>query len=211
MKPATRTSRAALPPIGGQGGDGLMFRKKQKETNAASEPATAPRAQPTFASSNAKKRPASGVPSILSNDLELIGSLQAAGEVQLDGNMKGDVRCGSLIAGENATIKGDVMADEVTIRGRLEGNIRARKVSLESTAHVVGDVFHQTLAVQMGAFIDGVVMHTDDPLVAQKIGAQPRQAEPAQTRPTTRAEDLPQSAVPNGNGARPNLFGRPSV
>lgn len=103
-------------------------------------------------------------PSILSADLTIIGSIVSDGEVQLDGRVDGDVRAGSLTIGEEASVKGEVVAESVVVRGRIEGSLRARQVQLASTARIEGDIVHATLAVESGAFFDGHCRRSSDPL-----------------------------------------------
>lgn len=106
----------------------------------------------------------SKAPSILSADLTITGSISSEGEVQLDGVVEGDVRAGSLSIGEEATVKGEVIAESVVIRGRVEGSVRARQVQLAATARIEGDIIHATLAVESGAYFDGHCRRSSDPL-----------------------------------------------
>ena len=46
------------------------------------------------------------VPSIISSDLQIVGDLESAGEVQIDGEVSGDIRARVLLVGESATITG---------------------------------------------------------------------------------------------------------
>jgi cytoskeletal protein CcmA (bactofilin family) len=103
-------------------------------------------------------------PSILSADLKITGSIVSDGEVQLDGSVEGDVRATDLTIGEEASIKGEVVAENVVIRGRVVGSVRARQVQLSATARVEGDVIHATLAIESGAFFDGLCKRSSDPL-----------------------------------------------
>ena len=89
--------------------------------------------------------PVRSVPSLVSTDLEITGDLKTLGEVQLDGTIEGDIAC----------ITGLVEADEVMIRGKVIGRVKAHSVELAKTAHVVGDIWHDTLAVDAGAFLEG--------------------------------------------------------
>ena len=98
--------------------------------------------------------PARSVPSLVSTDLEITGDLKTPGEVQLDGTIEGNGACGKLMVGEKACITGLVEADEVVIRGKIIGRVKAHSVELAKTAHVVGDIWHDTLAVDAGAFLD---------------------------------------------------------
>lgn len=106
----------------------------------------------------------SGVPSIISADVVMRGNVNSSGEIQFDGTLEGDVKAGSLIIGEKATVKGEIVCETVTVRGRVEGGIRARSVSLASTAHIMGDILHSSLSVETGAHFEGNCRHSDDPL-----------------------------------------------
>ena len=73
------------------------------------------------------------------------------GELHIDGRIQGDVRCCSVVLGENSEIEGNVTAEDVVIGGRLIGSARALRVMLQSTAHVEGDLLHKDLAMERGA------------------------------------------------------------
>ena len=105
-----------------------------------------------------------GVPSIISAELIVRGTLVSAGDVTIDGKVDGDIRAASLVIGEKAVIVGDVFAEEAIVRGRVEGSIRARKVQLCSTCHVEGNILHEAFSVESGAFFEGNCRHTDNPL-----------------------------------------------
>lgn len=133
-----------------------MFSKSKEP-----EPAPVPQAPPAQA-----KRPAArnGVPSIISAELIVRGTLVSAGDVQIDGKVDGDIRAANLVIGEKAVVVGDVFADEAVVRGRVEGSIRARKVQLCATCHVEGNILHEAFSVESGAFFEGNCRHTDNPL-----------------------------------------------
>ena len=100
-------------------------------------------------------------PSLISTDLEIAGNLQTSGEVQLDGNVTGDINCAKLVIGEKAVITGHIDADEVMIRGQVTGRIKAKNVHLAKTARVGGDIWHDSLAIDAGAFLDGHCKRND--------------------------------------------------
>ena len=133
-----------------------MFSKTKEPENAPTTPQPAP--QPKRAHRN-------GVPSIISAELIVRGTLISAGDVQVDGKVDGDIRAAGLVIGEKAIIVGDVYAEEATVRGRVEGSIRAHKVQLCATCHVEGNILHEALSVETGAYFEGNCRHTDNPLV----------------------------------------------
>src|SRR5215471_9800154 len=137
-----------------------MFSKSKEP-----EPVTAPQPAPA-AAAPAPKRPSAknGVPSIISGDLIVKGTLVSNGDVQIDGKVEGDIRANALVIGDQAIILGDVFAEEAVVRGRVEGSIRARKVQLCATCHVEGNILHEALSVEAGAFFEGNCRHSDNPL-----------------------------------------------
>ena len=131
-----------------------MF-SKTKEPEVVPPPA--PVAQP--------KRPQpTDVPSVISAELIVKGTLISAGDVQVEGKIDGDIRAAGLVVGEKAIIIGDIYAEEAVVRGRVEGSIRARRVQLCATCHVEGNILHEALSVESGAFFEGNCRHTDNPL-----------------------------------------------
>lgn len=135
----------------------------------------------------------SKAPSILSADLTITGSIISEGEVQLDGTVDGDVRAASLTIGEEASVKGEVIAETVVIRGRVEGSVRARQVQLAATARVEGDVVHATLAIESGAFFDGHCKRSSDPL-SDKPAQAAAPSKPAATTPPAASTTTPPPA-----------------
>jgi cytoskeletal protein CcmA (bactofilin family) len=115
-----------------------------------------PKARPAVASR--------AVPSIISADVKVKGDVNSQGEVQIDGNIEGNVRASALTIGESGAVKGEVIAESVIIRGTIEGRIRGRKVQLCSGAKVHGDIFHASLAIEPNAVFEGAVKHAQDPI-----------------------------------------------
>ncbi|WP_333714807.1 bactofilin family protein [Yoonia sp.] len=102
--------------------------------------------------------------SVLSSDLLITGNLKTTGDIQVEGQVEGDIRAHLLTVGEGATIKGEVVADDVVVNGRIVGRVRGLKVRLTSTARVEGDIIHKTIAIESGAHFEGSVQRQDDPL-----------------------------------------------
>ncbi len=127
---------------------------------AASSSATpAPTAE--YKSSAPKTKP---TPSVLSADLLITGNIKTTGDVQIEGQVDGDIRAHLLTVGDGATVKGECIADDVIVNGRVIGRVRGLKVRLTSTARVEGDIIHKTIAIESGAHFEGSVQRQDDPL-----------------------------------------------
>ena len=144
--------------------------KPDKEAPPVSNPAIAsPPALPGAAAPApvraATPRPGErGQPSVIGPDLTITGNLTSKGEVQVDGEVQGDLHAVHVVIGERARITGGIVADEVVVRGHVMGSIRGKKVMLQSSSHVEGDVYHQTLAIEQGAFFEGKSRRSDDPM-----------------------------------------------
>jgi cytoskeletal protein CcmA (bactofilin family) len=125
--------------------------------------------------------PSKLVPSIIGEDLTITGNVSSKGEIQVDGEIQGDVQCGSLLLGDKSQINGSVLAEDVVVRGRVLGSIRGLRVTLQAQSHVEGDIYHQSLAIEQGAYFEGKSRRTDDPLStkADKPAAPEKAAAPS--------------------------------
>jgi len=110
--------------------------------------------------------------STIGEDLVITGNVDSKGEIHLQGSVCGDVSCVALLLGENAKLEGNVRADDVVVKGQLIGSIRAMRVTLHATSHVEGDLYHQSLAMEQGAYFEGKSRRSADPLA--ESGPQPQ-------------------------------------
>jgi cytoskeletal protein CcmA (bactofilin family) len=156
----TRPAQPNIPPVTPASQPQQQQQTPPVPAAATAQAAIQPAAQPTTAQSRAN-----GVPSIISADLTIKGTLVTERDVQLDGRVEGDIRAASLVLGEKALVQGDIYAEEAIIRGRVEGSIRARKVTLTTTAHVEGNIVHdRQLSVEAGAYFEGNCRHAENPM-----------------------------------------------
>ncbi|MEC9368727.1 MAG: polymer-forming cytoskeletal protein [Pseudomonadota bacterium] len=102
--------------------------------------------------------------SIIGADLTFIGNIVSKGEVQIEGEIQGDIFCSTLLIAETGRVRGAVVAEEVVVRGRVLGTIHALNITLASNSHLEGDVCHQNLVLEQGSFFEGRSRRADDPL-----------------------------------------------
>jgi cytoskeletal protein CcmA (bactofilin family) len=95
------------------------------------------------------------MPSVISKTLKIKGQLESSEDIQIDGDIEGDVRGINVKIGQNAKVKGTVYGDEVELAGTIEGKIESKKVTLTGTARMTGDIMHQDIKIDSGAFISG--------------------------------------------------------
>ena len=95
------------------------------------------------------------MPSVISKTLKIKGQLESSEDIQIDGDIEGDVRGINVKIGQNAKVKGTVYGDEVELAGTIEGKIESKKVTLTGTARMTGDILHQDIKIDSGAFVSG--------------------------------------------------------
>ena len=123
-------------------------------------------------------------PSIIGEDLTVTGNIISKGEVQVEGDIQGDVFCANLTIGDHGRVTGAIVAEEVTVHGRITGTINALSVTLESNSHVEGDICHQALKLEHGGYFEGKSQRSDDPL----------------SQAAASVDTFRQSTLPAGNG-----------
>jgi cytoskeletal protein CcmA (bactofilin family) len=144
---------------------------KMGERPSSPEPKSSPFTErpATFAKGPSPSASASKmVPSIIGEDLTIIGNVTSKGEIQVDGEIQGDIHCGSLLLGDKSQVQGSVIAEDVVVRGKVVGSIRGLRVTLQAQSHVEGDIFHQSLAIEQGAYFEGKSRRSDDPMAEVK-------------------------------------------
>lgn len=125
-------------------------------TNTTTHPAS-PRPQ-AYAQPISVPTPAtSGAPmtSVLSKALKITGQIETTENIQIDGNVEGDVKGVNVKIGNGARVKGTVRGEEVEVAGTVDGKVEAKKVFLTGTARMTGDILHDEIKIDSGAYIDG--------------------------------------------------------
>jgi cytoskeletal protein CcmA (bactofilin family) len=95
--------------------------------------------------------------SILQEGMFVQGSLDAKGDVRLDGRLDGRIRVSErLTVGVSGALTADVEAGEAIIMGSVEGTIRAhRRLELRKGAKVMGDISTPVLMIEEGVHFHG--------------------------------------------------------
>lgn len=97
-----------------------------------------------------------GLPlSVIGADVRIVGNIFTQGEMQIDGQVEGDIACQRLLVGEGARITGEVTAETVQVHGELNGKINATSVMIAKSAKVTGDVIQESLEIEAGASMEG--------------------------------------------------------
>ncbi len=96
-------------------------------------------------------------PSLLGKDIKISGKITTEGELQIDGVVEGEIEALKLVIEQSAKIIGSVSSEDLVIKGRIIGPVYGKKVRFGSTARVEGDTFHETIAIEDGAYYEGSI------------------------------------------------------
>ena len=122
----------------------------------------------TYASRSPGPSASKMVPSIIGEDLTIRGNVTSKGEIQIDGEIEGDIHCGSLLLGDKSQVRGGVAAEDIVVRGHLVGSITGLRITLQGQCHVEGEIVHQSLAIEQGAHFEGKSRRSENPLAEIK-------------------------------------------
>jgi len=93
--------------------------------------------------------------SMIGSDIVVTGNIEAQVDLHIEGRVQGDVRCATLILGENSEVNGSIYADRVRVSGKVDGAIDCKDLAVEATACVTGDVIYERLRVANGGVVEG--------------------------------------------------------
>jgi cytoskeletal protein CcmA (bactofilin family) len=114
----------------------------------------------------AKIRLAQGVTLIAANT-EVVGDVRFKDQLFVNGRVEGNVLAGpdekaTVVISEAGRVQGDIRVANVVINGEVEGDVYATaRVELAARARVKGNVYYQLIEMQLGAMVDGQLLHDD--------------------------------------------------
>ncbi|MEI6563766.1 MAG: polymer-forming cytoskeletal protein [bacterium] len=94
---------------------------------------------------------------IITDDVEITGSIKCTSSVKLAGKLNGDLSTtGDVSVEKGAAIKGNVIASSIVVQGMIKGNITAKeRIELKGNARVSGDIKAKRLVVEEGVSLVG--------------------------------------------------------
>jgi len=115
-----------------------------------------------------KRFKAPKVSTVIGQGTQIIGDVEFAGGLHLDGkirgNVSGDADGGStLTVSEQGAVEGDVRVDNLILNGAVVGDVYANeRVELAANARVSGTVYYRLLEMAMGAEVNGQLVHSEE-------------------------------------------------
>lgn len=129
--------------------------------------------------------------SVISRRLKIIGNMETEDDIQVHGEVQGDIRARTLTVAEGATVEGVVTAATVQITGTIKGQVEADHVRIAATGFMNGDILYTTLSMEEGAVLDGKVRRqVEEPAPAKAVPAA-SSSKPAATVPPPKPVSSP--------------------
>ncbi len=99
----------------------------------------------------------SNAKNILTNDVEVTGTLKFTSELIFDGKLDGEIISdGVLTLGKNAHVQGEVKTKSVTVHGTVVGNITVtERCELKASSQLTGDLRATRIIIEEGATFVG--------------------------------------------------------
>ena len=118
-------------------------------------------------------KPNGRIDTLIGAGSRLDGDIHFVGGLRIDGAVKGNViadDAGTVVLSEHASVEGEIRVAHAVINGKVLGPIHgAESVELQAKADVSGDVHYKTLEVQIGAIVQGRLVHNAEVRSADKV------------------------------------------
>lgn len=106
---------------------------------------------------------------LIAANTEVVGDVRFKDQLYVNGRVDGNVLAGdedgaTVIISEEGSVKGEIRVPNVVINGQVDGNVYANaRVELAAKARVKGNVYYQLIEMQLGAMVDGQLLHEESP------------------------------------------------
>lgn len=131
-------------------------------------------------------KPQNRIDSLIGDGTSIEGNLMFTGGLRIDGRVKGSVLAAddqpsTLVLSERARVEGEIRVSHAVINGTVAGPVHAAEyVELQAKCNVTGDVHYKTLEIQLGAVVQGRLVHREEAHSPRMLSLKPAQVEAGQ-------------------------------
>jgi len=115
-----------------------------------------------------QNKPQNRIESLIGLGTKVKGDINFSGGLRVDGEISGNViadpsKASTLVLSEHARVDGEIRVTHLVVNGLVIGPIYAAEyLELQSKAKVTGDVKYKTLEIQLGAIVEGKLVHINE-------------------------------------------------
>ncbi len=120
-------------------------------------------------------KPQNRIDSLIGAATKIEGNLSFSGGLRVDGEVNGNIVAlpgepSTLVLSEHGRVNGEINVTHLVMNGVVMGTVRADEyMELQSKAKVTGDVHYRTLEIQLGAVVEGRLIHMADAAAGQVV------------------------------------------
>ena len=121
-----------------------------------------------FGAKTGSSKPQSRIDCLIGAGTVIEGHVVFSGGLRVDGQVKGNITAedgkpGTLVLSENGRVEGEIRVPHIVINGAVIGPVRSTEyVELQGKANVTGDVHYNAIEMQLGAIVQGALVHKTD-------------------------------------------------
>lgn len=107
------------------------------------------------------------IDTLIGVNTNIIGDISFSGGLRIDGHITGNIIAAddehsTLVLSDEGRIEGEIKVANIVINGTVTGPIHARGyLELQAKAKVYGDIHYGSLEIQLGASVEGKMIHQD--------------------------------------------------
>lgn len=120
-----------------------------------------------------RPKPNSRIDTLIGAESRVDGDVHFVGGLRIDGAVKGNVVAddlGTVVLSEKGSVEGEIRVAHAVIDGKVIGPVHgSESVELQAKANVCGDVHYKSLEVQLGAIVQGRLVHLVEVRSAEKV------------------------------------------
>ncbi len=124
-------------------------------------------------------KPQTRIDSLIGDGTTVEGNVIFSGGLRVDGRVKGNVltaddQPSTLVLSERARIEGEIRVSHAVLNGTVIGPVFGSEyVELQAKSNVTGDVHYRTLEIQLGAVVQGRLVHQEESPAPKAIAVKP--------------------------------------
>ena len=125
-----------------------------------------------------KKRGAEKGVTLIAANTEVTGDVHFINQLYINGHVSGNITAdvdsdATVIVSDDGSVSGEIRVPNVVVNGSVEGNVFATtRMELARNAEVKGNVYYRLIEMQLGAMVDGQLVH-DETLGTEQANVHP--------------------------------------
>jgi cytoskeletal protein CcmA (bactofilin family) len=120
---------------------------------------------------------------LIAQNTQVSGDVRFCDQLYVNGHVEGNINAddgsdATLMVSDVGSVKGEIRAPFVVVNGHVEGDVHAsNRVELAANARISGNVYYKLIEMQLGAMVEGQLVHVDADGAKTNVHPLPRTGE----------------------------------